>query len=241
MSELLIQAAGWTLCLLGLADLYVTVLYARNDLGLLSSRLSHLVWRAFRGFAKRLPPPACERALTFAGPTLIVPVLMMWAGLLLVGFALIVWPALGEQLRKTSGPTPTDLATALYYSGYTLATLGYGDIVPQSAFYRVLAVAEALVGFSVLTLALTYLMNIYTSLIRRNTLALALHHKSGGTDDAAELLARMGAGGELPGAADQLSRLAQGLHELYESHHSYPILHYFHFREPFYAMGHLAA
>lgn len=226
--------------MLALADLYVTVLYARSDLSLLSSRLFQLVWRGFRAVGSRLSADRRDRLLTFAGPTLVVSVLILWLGLLLIGFALISWPALGDEIKKTSGQTPTDFATALYYSGYTLATLGYGDIVPQSGFYRVLAVAEALVGFSVLTLALTYLMNVYTALVRRNTLALALHHRSAGTDDAAELLARLGAGGEFSGASTQLSQLAERLHDLYESHHSYPILHYFHFREPFYAMAHIA-
>ena len=239
MIDPFIQLAGSALCVLALADLYVTVLYARSDLSLLSSRLFQQVWRGFRAIGSRLSGGSRDRMLTFAGPTLVVSVLFLWLSLLLVGFALISWPALGNEIKKTSGQTPTGFTTALYYSGYTLATLGYGDIVPQSGFYRVLAVAEALVGFSVLTLALTYLMNVYSALVRRNTLALALHHRSAGSDDAAELLARLGAGGEFSGASIQLSQLAERLHDLYESHHSYPILHYFHFREPFYAMAHV--
>lgn len=239
MKDGLIQLAGWGLCLVALLDLYLTVLYARSDISLISARLYQLVWRAFRTVAARLRGSLRDRVLTFAGPTLVVLVVAMWTGALLIGFALIWWPALGEEIKKTSGPTPTDFATALYYSGYTLATVGYGDIVPQTAFYRVLAVIEGLIGFSVITLSLTYLMSVYSALVRRNTLALALHHQSAGTDNAAELLARLGAGGEYGNATQQLSRLAERLHDLYESHHSYPILHYFHFREPFYGMAHL--
>ena len=239
MKDGLIQLAGSGLCSVALLDLYLTVLYARSDISLISSRLYQLVWRVFRAVAVRLSGDRRDRVLTFAGPTLVVLVVVMWTGILVVGFALVWWPALGEQIQKTGGPTPTDFATALYYSGYTLATIGYGDLVPQTALYRVLSVTEGLIGFSVITLSLTYLMSVYSALVRRNTLALALHHQSAGTDDAAELLARLGAGGEFGNATQQLSRLAERLHDLYESHHSYPILHYFHFREPFYGMAHI--
>jgi hypothetical protein len=239
MRDLLIQLCGVALCLLALADLYVTVLYARSDWTLLSARVNTAVWQCMRAAAKRLSPSARDGLLTLAGPTLIALTPVVWAGLLLLGFSFIAWPALGEGIVKSSGQTPTDFATALYYSGYTLATLGYGDIVPQTGLHRVLAVVVALVGFSVLTLSLTYLMSVYSALVRRNTLALSLHHQSGGTDDAAELLARLGAGGDLSTASSQLSALLRYLHELHESHHSYPVLHYFRFRKRFYAMAHM--
>lgn len=241
MQDWLLQITGCILVLVAVLDLFLTVLYARNDVGLLSPQVSHLVWSCFRGTAKTLPAGG-QRLLTFAGPVLLAAIVLLWLSLLVVGFALIIWPVLGDEIRKTSGETPVDFATAVYYSGYTLATLGYGDIAPQSAFWRVLAVVESLLGFSVLTLSLTYLVSVYSALVRRNVLALALHHRSGRTDDAAELLARLGVGGRLDRvAAQSLADLNLRLHDLYESHHSYPILHYFHFVEPHYAMAHVMA
>lgn len=239
MEGALLQLAGWCLVLLAIADLYLTVLYARSDVGLLSPKLNRYVWGGFRQLALSLPAGR-NRLLTFAGPTLLVLTVLVWTVLLWFGFALVVWPALGDSIRMRSGPTPTRFATALYYSGYTLATLGYGDLAPQTAFYRVLAVVEALVGFSVLTLSVTYFMSVYAALARRNVLALSLHHASGGTDDPAELLARLGPGGDFAGSQSLLRDLNRGLNDLYEAHHAYPILHYFHFRDPFYSMSHLA-
>ena len=240
MADLGLQLAGVMLCLLALADVYVVVLYARSDLGLVGSRFSRLLWGVFRAAARRLSEGPRSRLLTFAGPTLMASLIITWVGLLLLGFALIAWPALGDEVRKTSGQTPTDFATALYYSGYTLATLGFGDIVPQTAGYRVLAVLEAALGFGVLTLSLTYLMSVYSALVRRNTLALALYHRSGRTSDAAELLARVGDGtGDFSRLTDRVADLNALLHDLYESHHSYFTLHYFHFREPFYGMANM--
>jgi hypothetical protein len=115
-------------------------------------------------------------------------------------------------------------------------TLGTGDIVPQTAFYRVLMVLEAAVGFSVLTMTLTYVLSVYSALIRRNTFALNLQHRTVSTGDAAQLLARLGPGGDFGGARQDLADMASDLLNLLESHHFYSVLHYFRFREPYYAL-----
>ncbi len=126
-------------------------------------------------------------------PSLLVATVAMWISLLILGFALIFWPALGNQIRMETGSTPTDFATAIYYSGYALTTLGTGEITTQTSTYRLLMVLEAVIGFSVLTMTLTYFSSVYSHLIERNTFALSIHHRTAKTADAAELLARIGA------------------------------------------------
>jgi ion channel len=55
------------------------------------------------------------------------------------------WPgSVGEA--AASAATGLSLATAIYYSFVTLATLGYGDVVPKSEVARGLAVFEAVAG-----------------------------------------------------------------------------------------------
>ncbi|WP_424138226.1 potassium channel family protein [Roseomonas chloroacetimidivorans] len=235
----LIQAAGLALVALALADIFLTVLYARSGVGLLTLRLNRGTWRLFRWVAG-LVLARRNRVLSFAGPTLVALTVVVWVALLTVGFALVVWPRLGTGIQASSGPTPTDFVTALYYSGYNLTTLGLGDLAPQTAFFRLLTVLEAAVGFSVLTLSLTYLASVYGALARRNAFALLLHHQSGGTADAAELLERLGPGGDFTGARQEISRFAAELLALLEAHHAYPVLHYFRRNEPAYAMARIA-
>lgn len=151
----------------------------------------HLVWGCLRRALRILPERARRIALTLAGPIALAGVLFVWLVLLLVGAALVVWPELGRDIQKSQGSTPTDFWSALYYSGYTLSTLGYGDIVPQTDAYRVFTVVLALLGFSVLTMSLSYVTSVYSALVRRNTLAQALHHRSGRTDSPAILLQRL--------------------------------------------------
>lgn len=229
------QAAGWLIILLILIDVFLTVLYARAGSGLLSSRLNEGVWRLFRSTARVLPRGR-DQFLSFAGPIALVTTGVLWIAGLVLGFALIVWPALGTGIQASQGPTPTSFGTALYFSGYGLTTLGTGDIVPKTDGYRLLLVVEAALGFSVLTLSITYFLSVYSALVRRNTFALRLHHRTHGTGDAARLLAHLGLQGDFTGARQDLSTVAGDLLNLLESHHFYPVLHYFRFQQSFYAL-----
>ncbi len=238
-AQWLVQALGVALCAAGLADLYGTVLYPRTGVNLISARLAQALWMMFRRIA-RGGRRIRAGVLSHAGPVIVIADVLVWVMGPLVGFALIVWPALGEEITNPLGSTSVGFADALYYSGATISTLGYGDVVPTTAGYRLLAVAEACLGFSILTLSVTYLLSVYSALQRRNIFALALHHRSGGADSPAELLARLIPGGDARSAGDRLAELSRSLHDLYESHHLYPVLHYFRFKRDFYAMAHMA-
>lgn len=240
MQQWLAPLSGLILVLAALVDVFLTVLYARSGVGLVSHRLNKSVWRLARHVVAPLPERRASTLLTFVGPSLLVLTALMWSILLTAGFALIVWPGLGTGVQASQGSTPTDFWTAFYYSGFNLTTLGVGDLVPKSPFDRTLAVLEAGLGFFFFTLTLTYFMSVYGALIRRSTLALQLDHMSGCTGDAAELLARLGASGDFGAARTETMLIAQEVLFLREAHHSYPVLHYFRRREPAFATARVA-
>ncbi|WP_339376152.1 potassium channel family protein [Calothrix sp. NIES-2098] len=218
-----------------LVDIYLTVLFPRLGSSLLSLPLGKGMWRFVRLIA-RIAPFKDEKLLAHNGPMLMILTVIVWLCLLICGFALIIWPELGSAIQSSDGWTETDFVTALYYSGFSLTTLGTGDLIPEVGFQRLLIILEAALGFSIFTLTITYLFSIYSALIRRNTFALSLHHRSAGTADAAEVLARLGASGELSGVQQDISNMARDLINLLESQHSYPALLYFRFRQTYYAL-----
>lgn len=234
----LIQAAGAALVLVALADVFLTVLHARADAGILSPRLNRLFWTLFRE-GSRLAGKRRENLLCYAGPLLLTATVILWVALLTIGFALIYWPALGTEIAA-AGHTPRDFAAALYFSGTCLTTLGFGDLLPQTAGYRLLTVAEAGVGLSVLTLGLTYLLSVYSALIRRNAFVLELDFASGGEGDAAEMLVRLAGGDGVPLAKNEFATMGRELLNLLQAHHSFPAIHYFRRREPAYAIARAA-
>ncbi len=59
------------------------------------------------------------------------------------------------------------IANGIYFSFVTLATLGYGDIVPRSELARGLAIAEAVAGQLYLAVMIARLVSLYVSDKRR--------------------------------------------------------------------------
>lgn len=68
-----------------------------------------------------------------------------------------VWPA---SFRGTPGIL--DLPHAIYFSFVTIATLGYGDVVPASAPARGLAIVEAVSGQMYLAVLVARLVSLYS-------------------------------------------------------------------------------
>lgn len=236
--DILIQLAGVTLVIAAFVDIYFTVLQG-GSVSLLSTRLSKGVWWAFRSVGKRMNTKR-NRLLSYAGPTLIPAIVLLWVSLLSIGFALFYLPVLGESIVASSGETPTGFWPALYFSQTSLVTLGTGDLVANSNFYRLSDTFVAIAGFCIVTSSLTYLLSVYNSLIRHNTFAMALHHASDDTGDAAELIARFGAGGSFQSSESAISALANELISINESHHIYVVLRYFRGSNPAYSLPRVA-
>lgn len=239
----LTQLIGVGLVLLAIIDIFMTVLYPRSGKGWLSVPLSQAIWMLFRRLAN-LPPwkgtSNGDRILTFCGPVLLVTIVMMWIGLLLYGFAFIFWAALGQEIQNSEGATPRTLTTALYYSGYSLTTVGFGDLVPTTDSYRLLTILESALGFSVFTLTITYLVAVYGALRQRNIFALGLYHGTAHLENAAELLARLGICGSFNNSRQDIAQMSSNGLMLLESHHAYPVLPYFRFKEAYYALARIA-
>jgi hypothetical protein len=76
--------AGALLMALVLADVFLTVLYARAGTGIISDRMARLVWLTLRGLA---PDRIRRYLLSFCGPLIVVGLLLTWSILLAVGAA----------------------------------------------------------------------------------------------------------------------------------------------------------
>lgn len=234
--SVVVTVLGVLLVLLVLADVFLTVLFPASGHGPLREPLSRWTWRRLVGIGGRLPPERRRRLLAYSGPVIISQTILVWLLLLILGWALVYLPALGTGIVAAQGRTDDGFATALYVSGFTVTTLGTGDVVPVDPVYRLLVVTEAAVGFSVVTLVLTYFLSTYGAVTRRRTFASQLHHQTFGTGSAAHLLAGLTDGqGRLAGRAE-LAAIASHLTEMGETHTSYPVLAYFHYRHERYAI-----
>jgi hypothetical protein len=233
------QIAGAVVTVVVLLDIFLTVLYARAGSELLSHIVSRTIWLVFR-LASR--PFGCQRGrvLSFCGPVILVALIFVWAAGLALGSALIMHPHLGGGIRASQGSTPTDFMSALYAGASSLSFVGASDFKPQSAVFQALYMLNSLIGMSVMSLVLTYVMQIYNALRTRNALGLAIQTLSDETGDAAELIAGLGPHGQFNSGFTTLSTLAFNASAIKESHHFYPLLFYFRFAEPYYSVSQTA-
>ncbi len=184
---------------------------------------------AFRVIAIALHPSAV--------PSILVSLVFMWIAGLTLGNALLFHPVLGSAIRSSSGKTPTDFVSALYAGGSSISIVGSADFSPSVSRYRLVYLFNSIVGLSVTSLTLTYLMQIYSQLQQRNTFALKVYLATCETGDAAVLVAGLAPGGEWSHGTSVLWELAAEIAATKEAHHFYPVLFYMRFAEPYYSLS----
>jgi len=166
--DVLYTALGVGLVLFGLNDVFHNLLYPSGR-GTLSHWVLQLVWWLSRRTGHRFG--------SLAGPFGVMAVIVLWTLLQAAGWALVFYPHVPENYLYSEGLDAarySNLAEAFYISLVTLGTLGFGDVVPSGPWLRFVAPVEALIGFALLTAALSWFGQIYPALAERRALAARL-------------------------------------------------------------------
>jgi len=182
-------------------------------------------WRPWRWVGVRMGSlEARERILAAAAPMFFFVLLVSWAGLAVLGYALIVWsPAFSPGLH---GHGATQFGTALYFSGSTLFTIGFGYVV-TTGLTRAVSVVEGATGLGLVAVVIGYLPVLYQAFNRREVGILFLDARAGSPPSGPELLRRTGGdglAGDLPELFREWERWSA---DVLETHLSYPLLAFF--------------
>jgi hypothetical protein len=228
MQTFIFTTAGVVLLLLVVFDVYATVLHSSARYGPVGESLNRSVWRTTRGLAFRLSRAARHRLLNAIGPLLLPLLIAVYIVLLVLAFALIYYPHMPGAFFFTNPHPEVGWVDAVYFSGCTLTTIGYGDIVARTTPLRFTALIEAAAGLSLISLAITYLLTVYTALERKRAVAVSLYHQAGDGADVAGLIAHHFLEGRFYGLRDALRTATRDLQGLLESHVDHPVIHYFH-------------
>jgi len=180
-------------------------------------------WEVWRRAAQAFPAGKYRQGfLSVFGPLSLFALIAVWAVGLIAGFALLHW-SIGTAIQGSDG----SYSTGLYFSGTTLFTLGYGDIVPTGPFGRVLSVLEAGLGFVFLAVVISYLPVLYQAFSRREIAISLLDARAGSPPTAGELLRRLGEARSVDSVGAMLVEWERWAAELLESHMSFPVLGYY--------------
>lgn len=141
-------------------------LFHPTHTGSLSDWIGRSLFRLFR----RWP-----RALSSAGPLTLVLVILCWAMLQGLGFALVYWYWFPDSFRllnrEDAHSANGGFWTMFYFSIQIMTTLGLGDVMPKTDSLRILATLQALIGLALLTASVSSIVLIYPALGRMRLLA----------------------------------------------------------------------
>ncbi len=163
-----------------------------------------------------------EELLAIYGPVALLILLILWAGLLIVGYAFFFW-GVDTPLAVPNGAT--GFGADLYFSGTTL--LGRGDVTALDIPGRILTVLEVGTGFGLLAMVIGYLPVLYQAFSRRETHISLLDAHAGSPPTAGALLQRHPPHRRTERVTSLLAEWENWSAELLESHLSYPLLAYY--------------
>jgi len=189
-----------------------------------SSRLSAALAWAVQGtatFLARTRSDYKERdgILAQGAPMFLVLRLVVWIGLLVLGYSLLFWASSGA-----------DYSEAIRLSTSSILPLGLTRA--QTGLDTAIAFLESASGVIVVALQISYLPTLYGSFNRRETLVTMLDSSSGSPPWGPEILARHALIDNLDHLSDLYKDWEEWAADIAESHSSYATLLYFRSPDP---------
>lgn len=189
--------------------------------GPLTGRGMRVVWRGIIALHARSD---AHRLLSFAGSLMLALSVVVWMGLLWLG-CFVIFSARRDAVVASRDRRPITVEERAYFTGATLFTFGNAEYVPNGPRWRFATVMTGAIGLGTATLAITYLMQVLSSVVLKRTLG-AYVSDAGGTPAA--IIGRSWTGENFDGLELFLAQLTTMLHSVTEQHLAYPVLHYFH-------------
>lgn len=224
--QILAVAGGAASIFVVLRDAFETIVLPRRPTRRLrlTSLFFNATWTVTRRLALRVRGDRRESILSYYGPLWMISLIVTWAMIILVAFALIQWGA-GSDIDVPEGDA--SFFMDLYLSGSTLFTLGIGDVRPSAPLSRFLTVVEAGFGLGFLALVIGYLPVLYSAFSRREVLISLFDARAGSPPSASELIRRYSARADPTELNRTLEEFERWSAELLETHISYPVLAFY--------------
>ncbi len=160
MTAYICLSAGALLLLLAVTDFLCTTI-SLGGLGPVSSRVTTPLWRIGRAttlFAERRFGVSMRGAI---GPTVLSALGATWILLHLAAYTLLYLA--GSSLVSSETGAPATLTQTVAFSGSALSTLGASTVQPTNGWWDILSMIAAVNGMVVLTLSVSFVLNIIHS------------------------------------------------------------------------------
>ncbi|KEO75504.1 ion channel [Anditalea andensis] len=148
---------------------------------------------------------------------ILVWILIIWAGLYFV----FTYDA--DAILNNEGIRATD-SERLYFTGYVLSTLGNGDFFPISTYTQMIASSFSFFGFIFFTTAMTYLISVYSAVINKRHLSLAILNLGNSPEEVIRTLHSA----QPSFIYTQINSLQEKIDLVNEHYQAFPLIHYYH-------------
>lgn len=169
--------------------------------------------------------------LSNIGALIVVTLFTLWAVLLLIGYGLI-YNSYVNSIVETSTELPASITGKFYYVGYTLTSLGNGDLKTGNDFWRIISNFTGLNGMFLLSIAISYFIPLMNAVVKQRMLATYISNLG---DTPTEIISNGWNGTDFNILHEQFKDLYPMILMQCEQQLAYPVLLYFHSENPKYS------
>jgi hypothetical protein len=216
--DILLLLLGIALAWLTLRDVFDTVVVPGGSRASLqvTRRVGRILLAIWKSVRRR------RTGVTFSfAPLVLVSSFVIWMGLLALAFGLMIYAA-----RAHFQPPVTGFGDAVYEAGSALVTVGLSPHFPAGGG-RWIVLGAGFCGLAVMTMAVTYLLEVQNSITRRDIGIIKINTSGGHPPSAITLLERYSAIRHQAGLAEVLDEGRNWCATVRQSHSAHPSLIYF--------------
>jgi len=219
LRDILFATGGTILVLATVTDVIWTSLGTHGG-GPISGQFTKLLWRV----CLKIHRFKHHRLLSFAGSLIVTLLLMLWVAMLWGGW-FCVFSTSRAAIVDSHTRQPASTLGRLYFTAYTLSTMGNGDYQPSTDRWRVITAIATFNGLGTFTITITFMVSVLNAVVEKRRIASYISDL-GATPD--RIIALSWTGVQFDHLQEHLVELTGLLHTHTEHHLAYPVLHYFH-------------
>ncbi|MDP0491717.1 MAG: potassium channel family protein [Verrucomicrobiota bacterium JB023] len=193
--------------------------------GPMSRTISAWVWWVHVTISRRFQLCSLRRMV---GCACLLASVGLWVLLLYAGYALIFSAWDGAVVDSTT-KEPAALIARIYYTGFTLFTLGVGDYVPGGPLWMIVTAVASFHGLFLITLSITYLISVVSAVVDQHALGGMIR---GFGETSSDILHAAWNGKDFRDLEPFLATVSERLETHSQRHLAYPIIHNFPSHDP---------
>lgn len=215
MSEISLLC-GVILLLIVIHDFFFTTL-SGSGAGFISENVSIISDKVIQFFVRVVG----RRIYSYHGLFVNLSILLVWL-LLIWGGLYLVYSYNPAGLTNSSGRVANNWER-LYFTGYTLSTLGIGNFKPTTPFFELLTSCFSFFGFIFFTSSMTYFLSVSSAVVNKRTLTKSIFSLGNGPQSIAEKIQAF----DSSFSYQQFLNLQEMIDRHSVNHHAYPVVHFY--------------